>query len=82
MVTGVRQKEQDEDLLRRLRSKSQNTKAEAILDLIYSIRCNTFHGHKGFEGVQTAILSPVIALLRKLIDLLREELANNRARNI
>jgi len=77
MVTGGRQRDKDEDLLRRLRSTAQNTKAEAILDLLYSIRCNTFHGHKGFKEVQTAILAPAITLLRVLIALLKAKLANN-----
>jgi hypothetical protein len=80
MVTGERQRDKDEDLLRRLRHTAQNTKAEAILELIYSIRCNTFHGHKGFEEVQVQILAPVIVLLRAVIELIREHLANHRIR--
>jgi len=76
MVTGERQREKDENLLRRLRDRNQNTKAEAILDLIYSIRCNTFHGHKEFEGVQIEILDPIIVLLETLIGLIRDKLAN------
>jgi len=78
MVTGERQQDKDEDLLRRLRDTGRNTKAEAILELIYSIRCNTFHGHKGFEGVQVQILGPVIVLLKTLIELVIEHLANYR----
>ena len=76
MVTGKSQRDKDEDLLCRLRDTGKNTKATAILELIYSIRCNTFHGHKGFEGVQVQILGPVIVLLRTLIELVREHLAN------
>jgi len=77
VVTGERQRDEDEDLLRRLHNRNMNTKANAILDLIYSIRCNTFHGHKGFEEVQVQILGPVIVLLRSLIDLINEHLVNN-----
>jgi hypothetical protein len=76
MITGDRQRQKDEDLLRRLRNSAHNTKAEAILDLVYSVRCNTFHGHKGFEGVQVQILGPVIVLLKTTIELIREKLAN------
>ncbi len=74
MVTGARQREKDEELLARLRSNECNKKAEAILETIYSIRCNMFHGHKGFELVQTEILAPVIIILEKLIILLRAKM--------
>lgn len=72
------QPSEDKRLLQRLRDPNGDIKAEAILDLIYSVRCNTFHGQKGFEDVQKEILGPVIVLLEKIIELLREQPANTR----
>jgi hypothetical protein len=77
-VTGKNQPDEDMQLLQDLRSANQNAKAIAILDMIYSIRCNTFHGQKGFEDDQIEILGPAIVLLRKIIELLREQPINAR----
>jgi hypothetical protein len=74
MVTGNKQRNSDLELLEELESENKATKGKAILETIYSIRCNMFHGHKGFEPVQAQILSPVIVLLRKIIDLLKGRL--------
>ncbi len=70
MVTGDRCRTKDLELLENLRSTNSNKKAVAILDILYSIRCNMFHGHKGFEGVQVRLLRPAIIILRKVIELL------------
>jgi Uma2 family endonuclease len=45
LVTGNPQRQKDLELLSRLRSTSRDDRANAILELIYSIRCNMFHGH-------------------------------------
>jgi hypothetical protein len=74
MVTGDSQRDQDLELLRPLGSDSKNERATAILDLIYSIRCNMFHGHKGFDKVQIPLLVPTIVLLRHVIELVRDQL--------
>jgi hypothetical protein len=76
MVTGNSQRKKDLELLSRLRSNATDDRANAILELIYSIRCNMFHGHKGFNKVQIPLLEPSIVLLRSVIVLLRDELAN------
>jgi len=74
MVTGDRQLEKDEQLLKDLESRSKNKRASAILDLLYSVRCNMFHGHKGFNEVQVDLLQPLCCLLKRTIEILYEKL--------
>jgi len=74
MVTGKRQRDKDVELLNRLRSNSRNTRAEAILDVLYSVRCNMFHGNKGFHEFQTVLLIPCILILNKVTKVLFEKL--------
>jgi len=74
IMTGNRQKPADKELLDTLRSTDKDTKALAILDCIYSIRCNMFHGHKGFHEIQVEILKPTIILLQKIVTLLYQKL--------
>jgi hypothetical protein len=76
MITGKRQRNKDLELLEQLNSKNKNTKAHAILDVLYSVRCNMFHGHKGFDEFQTALLSPCIILLESICRQLLNKLEN------
>ncbi len=76
LVTGKPQPERDIELLNLLRSNESNKKATAITEIIYAIRCNTFHGHKQFTGVQSKILLPVTIILKKLIQVIYLKLAN------
>jgi len=76
VMTGNRQKEADKELFNALRSTHEDTKALAILDCIYSIRCNMFHGHKGFHEIQVEILEPTIILLQKIVTLLYQKLCD------
>jgi hypothetical protein len=71
---GQRQPEEDQKLLTKLISKTPSLRAKGILEVIYSIRCNMFHGHKGFDQVQTEVLIPTNIILRKVIELLLAEL--------
>lgn len=66
---GNHQRQMDLDLLSSLRSNSKQEKAKAILCLFYHIRCNLFHGHKGFEDRQRLLLVPVNQLLRKTVQI-------------
>ncbi len=70
---GRAQKDKDLKLLKGLESKG-NVKALSILKLFYNIRCNIFHGHKGFDLGQKKLLIPVNQLLRKTIDIVMEKL--------
>ena len=60
MVTGDRHRAKDQELLTALRSPERNARATAILETIYAVRCNMFHGHKEFHPIQTGILAPII----------------------
>jgi hypothetical protein len=73
-VNGTRQPAEDQKLLRKLRSHSKNQRAEAVLDFVYSVRCNLFHGHKSFRSVQLEVMRPANALLVALIEMLFERL--------
>ena len=77
VLTGNRQREADLRLLDSLRSADKTIKARAILDFIYSIRCNMFHGHKGFNEVQVEILRPAIIILQRIIRLLYDKLSDD-----
>jgi hypothetical protein len=77
MVTGASQPDKDKDLLKRLRSRGKDQRAEAILDFLYSIRCNMFHGQKSFHEVQIQLLIPACAILRSTAEILFEKLARD-----
>jgi hypothetical protein len=67
LIWGVRQRQLDLELLTRLQATAAGVKSIAILELFYHIRCNMFHGHKGFEVRQSELLRPVNRLLRKTV---------------
>ncbi len=52
MMTGERMPEADRELLAALESRGKGRRAKAALEVLYAIRCNMFHGHKGFEPIQ------------------------------
>jgi len=76
-LRGEPRRQEDLRLLDALRSDNQCRKVNAVLDIIYSIRCNMFHGHKGFNEVQIQILIPVNILLEKMTVLLYEKLSHD-----
>lgn len=76
MVSGGPQRDKDLKLLEDLNSNNNSQKAKAILDIVYSIRCNTLHGHKSFNGVQVDILKPVISILNEIITILHKKLSD------
>jgi hypothetical protein len=73
-VWGKPQREKDDRLLASLKATKRDERASAILRLIYSIRCNMFHGRKGFTERQEELLVPVTVILSKIIELLFSEL--------
>jgi hypothetical protein len=75
MPYGERQPEKDRQLVQDMRSTGAIKKVEAVLGLIYSVRCNMFHGNKQFDQVQIALLKPVTIILRKVIVQLYEKLS-------
>jgi hypothetical protein len=70
MIRGVRMPDADHDLLAGLESRSRNRRAHAVLEVLYAIRCNMFHGHKGFEPIQLELLRPAVLLLQSTINVL------------
>ena len=48
---------------------------KCLLEVLYQIRCNTFHGRKQFQEEQKKILLPSINILGRINDLLIEKLA-------
>jgi len=73
-VTGERQPECDRELLAKLTSNSKDERARAVLETLYSIRCNMVHGHKAYRGVQCELLDPAAVLLRKVADIVLAKL--------
>lgn len=82
IVTGKPQRVKDEELLTALRSTNRNVRATAILETIYAIRCNMFHGHKEFHPVQTEVLAPIMVVLEKVISLLQNKIENGSANKV
>lgn len=78
VYSGNRQRSEDEKLLRNLMSTCLGLRVNAILDLVYSIRCNMFHGHKGFREVQIELLQPIIVILKSLIEIIFQKLSNEQ----
>jgi hypothetical protein len=74
MIYGTHQPEKDLELLRKFRSRGKNQRAEAVLDFLYSVRINLFHGHKAFEPVQMGVITPANILLARIVDMLFERL--------
>ena len=73
---GNANRDLDLELLTFLRSRNSQERAKAILSLFYHIRCNLFHGNKGFEERQRNLLLPVNHLLRKTIEIVYGKLSS------
>jgi hypothetical protein len=59
--------ERDNELRRLLGSKSHRVVVEAVLEFVYQVRCNMFHGAKGFENRQLQLLQPCLWCLDRVI---------------
>ncbi len=53
---------------------NEKESTEKLLEIIYQIRCNMFHGQKSFSERQRYLLEPTIVVIRKVIGLTLEEL--------
>ena len=73
-VFGEPQENEDQKLLQALSSSNAHHRAEAILKIIYQVRCNMFHGRKSVEPIQKQLLLPLIVLLEKIIEKLYQKL--------
>jgi hypothetical protein len=63
---GARQRNEDLKILLKLRSTNNAQKAVGILEVIYNVRCNLFHGHKDMIEPQRSLLSPLVNILKVL----------------
>jgi hypothetical protein len=61
-----------------LNSQNSQERANAILTIIYKIRCNIFHGRKDIAQDQVNLLKPAISILDKTIELLYFELTGEK----
>jgi hypothetical protein len=73
-VSGEAQDHKDAELIKHLNSQSADERAKAILQLIYQVRCNMFHGRKSITTVQKQLLIPLTIILKKIIDKLYQKL--------
>jgi hypothetical protein len=73
-LSGEASPDQDDELLNNLRSNNSHGKALSILSVFYHVRCNLFHGRKGFDDIQTRLLIPVNHLLRRTIEIVHNKL--------
>jgi hypothetical protein len=77
MATGAPNPDADRDLLAKLESRSRNLRAKGVLEALYAIRCNMFHGHKDFRPVQLVLLEPAIVVLDSTVGILLRALDQN-----
>jgi hypothetical protein len=73
-TTSMRRPDKDRELLVALESRNRNRRTKAVLEALYAIRCNMFHGQKRFDAVQIALLRPAICVLEGTIRVLYEVL--------
>lgn len=69
-----RQRNEDLKILADLKSDNPNRKAKGILQVIYYVRCNIFHGHKDFQEYQRILVEPLTKILSILNPLLYNRL--------
>ena len=70
MIHGNPQPDADLELLNKFRSHNRGERGLGVLEFLYAVRCNLFHGHKGFEPVQIEIMRPANILLSHIIEIL------------
>lgn len=75
MVTGDIQPKKDKELFKKLNSGGFDQRGKAILDVLYSVRCNMFHGQKSFQPVQIELLKPVSCMLKSTNQILYNKLS-------
>jgi len=52
----------------RLNDPSASTKVKAILEYLYLVRCNMFHGSKDFDNSQLQIIQPATRCLIRIVE--------------
>jgi len=67
----------DKELISKSRSTDDEEKTKGILEFVYFIRCNLFHGQKSFTERQKSVLLPCITILEELNKLVFNSLRQN-----
>ena len=70
----VRDQTWDKQRIAKLTSTVPEQWVSGLLEIVYGIRCNTFHGRKSFEEFQKTILNPCIDVIERLNDMLIEKI--------
>ncbi|WP_319229189.1 hypothetical protein [Draconibacterium orientale] len=74
---GKRKRTKDLELLQGLNSLNETEKLSSLLCIIYHLRCNLFHGEKGYNPDQSIILRPAIICLTEISRILLVKLRNH-----
>ena len=69
----------DERQLNKLSSNDPEQYSSGVLEILYKVRCNMFHGEKPVKESQKQILIPCVKIMRRLNDLMTEKLQMNQA---
>ena len=69
-----RQRNEDLKILADLKSNNPTRKAKGVLQVIYYVRCNIFHGHKDFQEYHRTLVEPLTRILSVLNPLLYNRL--------
>jgi nickel-dependent lactate racemase len=62
----IRETAWDSERIEKLDSQDEETWSKGLLEIIYQIRCNTFHGAKSFTDNQKRILIPCIKIVERI----------------
>ncbi|MDR3696469.1 hypothetical protein [Mucilaginibacter sp.] len=65
---GNPDKNKDASILAGLKSKNEDEKFLAMVQVIYFVRCNMSHGSKALEEYQRLLLEPLVNILSTLVD--------------
>jgi len=64
----------DKNRIEKLATKDPECWVKGLLEIIYGIRCNTFHGSKNFDDCQKVVLAPCIRVIERLNDMIIKNL--------
>lgn len=74
MYYGTPQRDKDLSLLKGLQSLEERKVFLSLLEILYNLRCNMFHGEKGLNYDQKMILKPAITSLLNINSVLMNKL--------
>ena len=69
---GGHNPEGDKKILRNLKNNKLESRMRGVLTFLYQVRCNLFHGAKGYENTQIQVLKTLNVILEKIVEILFE----------